>query len=173
MELTVVERIIIANQLRILEKLYPGDYKERLTFIERGYTYNYRELSSGLNSETPLDVCNEVIDILDMYRSITISYKNLPETDISPNDILFSGFDMTSEEYHYGYATFYLNELGRYEELLQGNPRRDLNSHGPTLRRYRRMLEWWKPFLEEEQLESINYTLNEEQIKELLSLWKA
>ena len=48
----------------------------------------------------------------------------------------FEGFDLNNETDHYSIATFFVESLGRYSELEDV----DLNSHCPTLHKYRCML---------------------------------
>src|SRR5205085_1206137 len=92
--LTLIERILLANQLRILEKLEPEEgetYRVAREAIEEGYELDYdlvaRQLSTDTMSE---DECRFVHDVLEMYRHLTFSAKR---ADVPAEEIQFPGFD--------------------------------------------------------------------------------
>ena len=68
-KLTIVEREILANQFRILEKLegdnQQRDYRNLIEALEGGYELHYMDVFEDL-SETTLskDDCRRVLDIL-------------------------------------------------------------------------------------------------------------
>ena len=68
-KLTIVEREILANQFRILEKLegdnQQRDYRNLIEALESGYELHYMDVFEDL-SETTLskDDCRRVLDIL-------------------------------------------------------------------------------------------------------------
>lgn len=165
MKLSITERWMLANQYRILERLYPdeaGSLNQDRTALEDGYELHYEEAASRVNISMDgmtEDECREVLDILNMYRALTFSYRDLPEkTGIEERDIEFPGFDGNNEGKQLAYAKYFcaLDE-GRFTEL--GTPE---NSHFPTMNRYRRMLEDW------ESSEN-KYKLTREDIQRILS----
>jgi len=95
--------------------------------------------------DTPPKV-REVVDILDMWRSIERAYKNLSKEDqkkfeeedvnLFGKDPKFPGFDGNNESEYMNIASFLINELGRFQEFKE----RSLNAHMPTLETYQRML---------------------------------
>lgn len=165
MKLNDKERLIIANQLLILEKLYPNEseyYAKRRKAVEQGYTLHYSQLTEHLYEEMTEEECKEVLDILNMYRAITFSYQKISdETDIDDSDIKFPGFSGNNEIKQLSYTHYFVVELDRFLELRDGNEYPDFNSHFPMIDRYRRMLQVWNAYDDK-------HHLTEEQIKKLL-----
>src|SRR5690348_11724025 len=101
MQLSKIDRILLANQYRILEKLDPANaeiYASNCKVLENGFSLNYAALDQrfkdGLNSEQ----CSEVIQILLMFEALHHGYvrsKGSIEADLEA--ITFHGFDEASE----------------------------------------------------------------------------
>lgn len=167
MDLTKIERLIIANQFKILEKLYPeeaGYYSNERKAIENGYKFHYEEIIEHLNDEMSEDECREVIDILDMYRALTFSYAKLKDkSGIEEDEIHFNGFDGNNEIKQYFYARYFILDLGRFDELTYGQKFPELNTHWPILDHYRDMLHVWKNIQD-------RHDLNKEQIRAILDV---
>lgn len=148
MKLTKLERLSLCNQFLILEKLYPeyaDGYEQHRKAVQNGYALNYDWIMEHMYDEMSEQECKEVLDILEMYRSITFSYERLSEKEsINTGFLKFPGFDGNNESGQMGYAMYFIIDLGRYEELKYGKEFPDLNSHRPTLEKYRSMLEEWK-----------------------------
>jgi len=144
MELSKPERLILSHQYKILEKLYPEEeavYKQSRKIVEDGYTLNYDEISNHIYDELTINECKEVLDILDMHSALFHSVQELP--DEQKVSISFHGFDGNNETDYMAYTRFYIDELQRYSELTEIAQSKDFNSHYPTLRRYRLMLNEW------------------------------
>lgn len=165
MELTEKERLILFNQYRILEKLYPEDEKDcqiAQKILAEGYTIEYDSLAEFMSDGIPREVCEEVIDILQMYRSLYTSYKELSDkTGINKGDVIFQGFDGNEETDHYVFACFYLEDLNRYSEFKGV----DINSHSNRLYKYLPMLSEWRKYGRYD-------TLNMEQIIKIINAYK-
>jgi uncharacterized protein YfbU (UPF0304 family) len=139
MKLTPIERAILANQYQLLEIVVPAEadaYRGARLALQRGFEADYRlvEIDSDELSEKD---CDEVHQILRMYRTIDASIEALPE--VPPElvgQLKFRGFDGNEETGQYAYLCYYVEDLGRYSEL-RGT---ELNSHSPSLDIYRRML---------------------------------
>ena len=109
------------------------------------------EAFAVLRPEIPNSRCEELYDILDMFRVLRASYEDLPEdekAEVDERDISPQGFDYNDMEE--GRLAGYVKHLfadKRYEELAE--PLRKYsdggNSHGPRLEMYRRMLHCFKP----------------------------
>lgn len=135
MKFTPVERMILINQFRILERLYPDDgYEVKRKILENGYTLNYKWLMLMDEEEMPEEDCRFVFDVLDMFRAIHNSDGNIP----------FKGFDGNYEPDFYGYASFLIMDEKKYQELVNYSDYPDVNSHTPMADKYRRMLTIWK-----------------------------
>lgn len=148
-KLSKIERLILSNQYRILERLYPDEsdyYENNRKAIEEGFELHYEDCFSLLSNDTMSeDECNEVIDILQMYRSLTFSNEK-GNYEININKIKFDGFDLNDEyeSKRVVYARYFINDLDRFSELKYGNKYADCNSHGSRINKYRRMLNIWK-----------------------------
>ena len=101
MDLSEKDRWMIANQLKILESLYPEEaevYSVQRKAIERGYKLHYLGLTQYFEKEMSEEKCNEVIEILNMYRAITFSYQQAEDKEgLEQSDIRFEGFDGNEE----------------------------------------------------------------------------
>ncbi len=131
------DRIILANQCRILQKVDPdneSEYRRALEILDNGYESEYGTIGGILIEPVPENVCEEVHSILGLYRSLSNGYKQLSDkTGIDAKDVEFRGFDGNNESDHLSYAQFLASE-GKYEES------RVVNSHSQVLGMYRRML---------------------------------
>ena len=146
MKLDLKDRLLISNQLKILEKLYPEEaayYSKHRTAIENGYELHYPWLVEHFYEEMSEAECKEILDILDMYRAITFSSKNIQDlTGIDDYWLKFKGFDGNHEVKQLGYARYFIVDLERYEELKYGMEFPTFNSHSRTLEKYRSMLNY-------------------------------
>ncbi|MGG5870195.1 YfbU family protein [Pseudomonas peli] len=156
-----LKRYELINQLLILEKLYPEEadyYSRNRKALENGYELHYSWLTENINDGLSEEQCKEVLDILDMYRSITFSWQRLHDGEEIPENLKFRGFDGNNETELMGYVQYFIIELDRFEELKYGKEHPYFNSHHPTLEMYRRMLTIWKEYdfdLTNEQIASI------------------
>ena len=146
--LTKIERLLLVNQFKILEKIYPEEadyYSQHREALEAGYVLHYDWLFEQLWDEISKEKCREVIDILSMYRAVTFSERKLDKNDrIDHRFLKFRGFDGNEESQLMAYAEYFVQNLRRFTELKYGSDRADFNSHMPMLDEYRAMLEEWK-----------------------------
>ncbi|HEX3682227.1 MAG TPA: YfbU family protein [Bryobacteraceae bacterium] len=143
MELSKVERLILANQFRILEKIDPDEARDSqmaLEILRNGYTLDYESLVSHFDKEVSEATCREVRDILDLYRALKKALRELPEGTLTEKEATFKGFDGNEETEHYSYVLFLIEVQRKWGESATA----ELNSHCPMLERYRPMLEQWK-----------------------------
>lgn len=158
--LSKIERLKIVNQFRILEKMSEGyeakQYAVSAEIFQRGYKYLYDEVLEHFWEEMPEEVAQEVIDILELHRALTFSVQDLPEAERGdlPERVKFEGFDGNNESKHLGFANFFCEEMDRFKEL------QIVNSHCPTLDRYRAQLKKWEELgkkhrLTKEQIEAL------------------
>lgn len=147
MDLSINERLILSNQFKILEKLYPDEanyYAQHRKAIENGYKLHYGWLAEHLYDEMTEEECREVIDILDMYRALTFSYKDLDDkSEIDEKEIRFPGFDGNNETSQLSYTNYFIIDLGRFNELRDNSEFPDFNSHCLMMDKYKRMLNAW------------------------------
>ncbi len=147
MHLELKDRLIIANQFKILEKLYPEEasyYSQHRKAVEEGYTLHYSWMVEHFYEEMTEEECREVLGILNMYRAITTSYGKLEDKEgIEVFWLKFRGFDGNNEPKQFAYAQYFISDLGRFEELKYGSDYANFNSHMETLDKYRKMLAHW------------------------------
>lgn len=170
-QLSLQERIILSNQYRILETLYPNEadsFQKMREIVDGGYELHYDSLNvSVVECRLSPEQCEEVMDVLDMYRALRDSYDALKDKgDISRNEIQFPGFDGNGEpgaDGYLGYARFLILTERRWEEALENRHHGfDINSHSHVIEMYRRMLAEWKRLDKKRNLSS-------EEIKQVLA----
>lgn len=166
MELSEKDRLLIANQLRILEALYPDEadyYAVQRKAVEQGYTLHYSDLTAGFFDEMSPERCQEILDILEMYRVLTFSATELDDLEINQHHSLrFEGFDGNHETSEMLYAQYFVEDLDRYNELKYGSEYASFNSHTPLLDKYRRMLSVWR------SLQKRSYELSRDEVLAVL-----
>jgi uncharacterized protein len=149
--LSKMERLNFANQFAILKALHKDDRHsaEHYGYLQeiflRGYEHLYYECFDNLWPALSEDVAEETLEILDMHRAILWSLGEKPD----PADVervKFRGFDGNNEAEYLAFGRFYTADGTRYAEL------KVVNSHHPTLARYRRMLAEWESMGKEQQL---------------------
>lgn len=167
MELEPKDRIILINQLYILEKLYPDDqklYENQRIALENGYELHYNDIYPYINEEIMTDKdCTFVLDVLSMYDLILISFENLESKEgLTTNDVKFKGFDGNHETKYMAYTRYYIENLERFDSIKE-TTNGYYNSHFPMNDIYKKKLEIFY---------SIDYTnhsrLDVQQIKSLI-----
>ena len=140
--------------------------------IARGHYWGLASEYPGLFEAEPVadDDVDEVAAIVNMWRNIYYSYDRLADGErnklgtLTADDMLFPGFDGNDEITHFSIINFFVNSLGRYDEL--NNHPQGLNTHHPSLRRYHRMLKVYQNIKEERGFSHRDLTA--EQIKAVL-----
>lgn len=167
-ELTEVERRILANQELILAKLYPEDAKkhyENMRIYQDWFSIRYPQ-SLDIEKEISEELCKEVQEILWMFIKIKDSIESLSEKDKEGLEISyleFDGFDHLNDDPYVHYTnflqsipSFYLEDAGK-------------NSHSPSsLERYKKMLAYFQ-----DQLSYWRYwDLTRDELQELIKIAK-
>jgi uncharacterized protein YfbU (UPF0304 family) len=140
-------RLLLANQLKILEALYPKDadfYRHSRIALEEGYEAHYSHLFEPFLAPMSDDECREVQDILEMYCQMKSAFERLGKAKgVKKRDVRFPGFDASTEPSQLSYTRYLIDELGRYDELPdKRNPA--FESDVPMLATYRRMVAMWR-----------------------------
>jgi uncharacterized protein YfbU (UPF0304 family) len=142
--LTETERLLLANQCRILERLIPEEadhYKSAAVVLENGYTLDYSDVFSSVSDELGEEECREVTAVLSMFRALRSAYDGLQDkANIDLNRITFAGFDGNEESRSYHYARFLVETPHNWDDYKG----KELNSHHNVLPRYRSMLRAWE-----------------------------
>ena len=164
-KLSLKERLFLQNQYLILEKLYPaGGYAEKRTIVENGYTYHYPDLFNTISDEElSIEDCKFVLDVLEMYRGIIFSKRNLKDSSLT--NVHFPGFDGNNEAELMIYARFFMIDLDRYDEIKEGSGG-DFNSHSQMRPKYERMLKKWLAIDNEHR-----YAMSKSMLEDLLKTY--
>lgn len=139
MEFTDTERLILANQYEILEKLNPGQgYLQLAENLRDGHEwiYNQNFVMSPIFDKEKSDF---VVAILDLYDVLQSNYEALTiKGSLTESKVKFPGFDGNNEgEYMRFFSALVKN--GQFDYL-----KANTNSHAPKLMKYEKMLEQWK-----------------------------
>lgn len=81
MEMTNAQRLILSNQYKMMTMLDPANaerYRRLQTIIERGYGLQMRELDREFG-ELKEETCRTIIDIMEMYHALHVSWSNLQD----------------------------------------------------------------------------------------------
>ena len=159
------DRQVLSLLHRILARVLPEDSNdvdgtaedqlERARVIESGFTAEYWYEVAGFRPELSKRDCGRVLDILDMFRSITFSIQRLEKQGTTVDEdtaygLEFRGFDHNDGlEHHMASYVEHLMADGRWSEL---RPQLDNNDGGNSHRRmldiYMRMLAEYRRILD-------------------------
>ncbi|NKY54552.1 YfbU family protein [Nocardia vermiculata] len=181
--MTMTERLLLANQERILAALVSDDadyYTRRSEILEEGYTAEYGDVFAAVEPELTRTECGLVWDLLDMFRILSTSIEELSPADRATlgeqriNRLRFRGFDLADELE--GRLLSYVRYLVRGERWAEIGPRLEEigdngNSHHRCLPFYRLLLATYRPIIDARTAErghSLDaYRLDLEQLTEL------
>ncbi|GEM49438.1 YfbU family protein [Deinococcus cellulosilyticus] len=150
--LTVAQRLNLILQYRILELLDPENrehHQQAQTILKNGYTLSYRELTRNLQEELPIEVCQDILDILEMYEAILDSKEHLGDP-LPEGRLLFPGFSEADESHLAAYAAHVVDVKKRFSSVKQGQKKANFAGRIPMMDQYRLMLEKFRqvPFSE-------------------------
>ena len=153
------ETLILAMLRELYDHLKVKDSEMDPQFVEEAIAgghfwalaWKYGGLIHG-HADREEDV-KEVVDVLDTWSFIESGHARLSDEEkreveekVGPRGrhVEFRGFDGNNEFKHLDISRFLINRLDRFTTFKD----RDLNSHFPTLKRYRRMCEIFGPMRE-------------------------
>lgn len=149
--LSSTNRLILYNQELLLSMYKDSDecdceqHAKNAEILASGYTSDYSSVFASLRPEIPYSLCEELYDILDMFRVLRCSYDKLTDKEreeIEERKVSFQGFDYSdgTESPLTSYVEFLFRD-GKYQELEEPMRRfsDDGNSHHRNLDMYRRM----------------------------------
>lgn len=160
------ERQVLAELHRIHARLVPEDgseedgdpayQKRRAEILESGFTGEYWREVAGFESELPKRDSRRVIDILQMFRVITFSIRDLGKDEQLSEDaarwLTFRGFDHNDalEGHMARYVEFMMRDGQKWTELRpQVEANDDGNSHMEMLDTYLRMLKEYRRIVDD------------------------
>lgn len=155
------ERQMLSLQLRTYASTLPeGPERQsqirKADILEEGYVAEYGTVTAGFLTELSHLDCTRVIDILQMFSTITCSMKRLSEKGEAVDApmaryLTFLGFDHndTLESRMASYVEFLTEVEGGWEELLPQIEKADKgNSHKRVLETYLRMLNEYRRIMD-------------------------
>lgn len=159
--LTDVERLILANQYEILSILKEDDGYERLAEeLRDGHEWLYSQSLEHVSSNMPAEEADYVITILGIYSDLRDSYEKLEDkSDIKSHQVEFPGFDGNNESDLLSFS----KALRKHDRFTETLPEHGKNSHMPTTDIYRRMISKWN------ELGRPNYPYDKETILNILN----
>lgn len=165
--LTRIERLILVNQIKILEALYPQEASslsvQREAFeqgYEMLYSWYFENIYDGEDKMSKAESL-EVWDTMDMFDAIARSWPN----DLSHGNYIltkFAGYDGNTETKFMAFARFTVERLKRFEYIELERPNY-WNAHRPIRDTYLRMLREWKKISSPER-----FALTREQLDHVL-----
>lgn len=159
--LTMVERLILANQYEILGLLQKDEDLTRLAKdLRDGHAWIYADkIRNQVSDELPDASAREVLAILGIYSDLKDSFEQLADkTGIEASAVVFPGYDGNNEG-ELLHFTAALAANGNYSQTIGAHPR---NSHMPIRDMYERMVERWT------ELGKPRYPLSKEAILAIL-----
>lgn len=148
MKLTRFEGLLLRNQHEILSYVDPdnADYhKKMIEVYEHGWEIEYDWRTEHVYSDEDIlseQECVLVIDSTSVFEALQRSVRaHKDKTELTEEQVGFSGFDGNQETAHLAYARFLMEKDGRFTSLRLGTD--GLNSHWPMIPTYRRMTQIW------------------------------
>lgn len=149
MQLTRVERWMLANQYRIraiLEPDYTDDFNHAAQALEDGYEHEYDHLAKHINHDGLSDADGDFVqDVMQMYMLMQMVFDQLSEeekVEVGEHRVVFPGFDGNNETMQMAYARWIVEDPMQFKSLRAEN--RNFNSHRRTLGRYQIVLGRWE-----------------------------
>jgi uncharacterized protein len=160
LELTDVERVILANQYEILSILKEDDSYDLLARnLRDGHKWIYSQVFDWISPNLAESKVDIVLKTLNLYSTLQSSYAELQDkSDIDAKELNFPGFDGNNESEFLSFANALLKDH-RYEHVLGPSVK---NSHMPSIDIYRRMIEEWQ------NLGETDFPLSKDQIRKVL-----
>jgi uncharacterized protein YfbU (UPF0304 family) len=154
MALSKTERLILANQYRILEVMVPDEAKyfaKVREALQAGYASAYEGIFDHIDDGLSEEECRFVEDTLAVYDALQLCYDNLPDKSGMDEGLLkFPGFSSNYEARHLGYCEFVVKREVRFVGVrLLGN---NYDSIAPMIPLYAKMIAKHKEFGERPQL---------------------
>ena len=181
MNLSYVERVMLANQYKILSLLDPNnadEYDMVREALEHGYESYYSDAFARVVYEGELssDDIRLVKHAMDLYGALQRSYDKLEDEDkaeIREERLDFPGFDGNHETKFLTYSEFVVEKEQRFQYLRFTKDRAAgaasaaqldrYNSHMPMVDIYRKRVDYWNPLPD-------RYELSKDQILAVLDV---
>ena len=145
MEMTATQRLILANQYKLMSLLEPANvakYQRLETIVKGGFALELKELDKEF-SDLSESECRAVLDTLEMYHALQVSYNNLGDkSSLTPHRLQFAGYCAVREKKYLNYLRFITGVEGKYQEFMRCE--HGCDSQTPMWDKYSKMLEVWR-----------------------------
>jgi uncharacterized protein len=170
-EMDKYQRLVLANQYRILERLAniandetsATSYDRSAEALEDGYQSAIDNLFDRIFDGLPREECSFVVTSMAMFDALQRSFDALTaekREGIEEYRINGFGFDGNNETEYMAYARFIVEKEQRFTQLRNDD---NFNSHFPNVDRYRPMLHAWEHRFER------SYALSRDAIEAILN----
>jgi uncharacterized protein YfbU (UPF0304 family) len=145
MQLTIKDRVILANQYQILASLDESEsqyYLEKVKILTNGYSFLYDSLKINFCEEMTYDEGKFVLDILALYELIEdVKRKTQYEKIINHPYGYFNGFCGNYETAYMAFCQFLVNDQNKFKVQKKYFSKNDgMNSHVPMIEKYKKMI---------------------------------
>lgn len=145
MEMTTTQRLILANQYKLMGLLDPTNankYERLERIIKGGFGRELKELDNEFSTLSENE-CQSVLDTLEMYHALQVSYANLADkSGLTQHRLQFAGYDAIREKKYLNYLRFITASESKYQVFMQCE--HGCDSQTPMWDKYSKMLEVWK-----------------------------
>ncbi|MCK3658118.1 hypothetical protein A4G18_05175 [Pasteurellaceae bacterium Pebbles2] len=145
MEMTSTQRLILANQYKLMGLLEPENaqkYARLEAIVKGGFSRELKELDSEFTNIS-LEECQTVLDTLEMFKALQVSYNNLDDkSGVTEHRLQFTGYCAVREKKYLSYLRFITGVEGKYEEFMRC--KHGCDSQTPMWDKYTKMLDVWR-----------------------------
>lgn len=145
MEMSSIQRLILANQYKFLALLDPSNaakYERFEAIIKGGFALEFKSLDSEFSYLSEQE-CQDVLDTLEMYKALNVSYNNLnDQSTVTPHRLKFVGYCAVREKKYLNYLRFITGTEGKYQEFM--NCEHGCDAQTPMRDKYSKMLDIWR-----------------------------
>lgn len=183
----IIDRQMLSLLHRILGRVLPEDANDvdgnleyqllRAEILEEGFTGEYWNETAGFRGELSKRDCDRVLDILQMFRTITSSIDRVTKEGSPVSEALalrleFGGFDHNDrlEGHMASYVEFLMRDGERWTELRPQLERNDDgNSHLQVLDTYSRMLAEYRRMIDSRERggDHLDYLLSNDELEQI------
>jgi uncharacterized protein len=141
--LTAFERLTLANQYKILEKVDSENEKQYSTLrkiLEGGITFCYDRVFEDISEELGSEKSYFVVNVVNMFLALQYSFEQLEDNKgLEEADLLFRGFDKQDDD-EWRFLECWRETWKHGFKLIKLDTDR---SHGLPAERYAKMLKRW------------------------------
>lgn len=145
MEMTTTQRLILANQYKLMALLDPANaktYARSEAIVRGGFSLELKALDNEFNNLS-VEECQTVLDTLEMYKALQVSYNNLTDkAEVTEHRLKFTGYCAVREKKYLNYLHFITGTEGKYQEFMHCE--HGCDSQTPMWDKYTKMLDAWR-----------------------------